>query len=152
MLIFDLICNLNHEFEGWFKDSQEFTDQQNSGLLTCPICNSGQVNKKLSVPKVGKKSNSNDAPTKNHGLSADSIHHDFKNFQSALKKVHEYVENNFENVGNKFSEQAISMHKGEKERANIVGTASSEQLQEMADEGVAALPLPAKPIDKNSLN
>ena len=44
------------------------------------------------------------------------------------------------------------MHKGEKEVGNIRGTASSDELKELAEEGVNALPLPAKPIDKKKLN
>ena len=166
MVIFDLICDSQHEFEGWFKNSQDLADQQKNGSLTCPVCNSGQVNKVVSAPKVGRKTNSISSLTLNNKQSSNKEHsasvsssstsaaeiQQFEQFKGMLKKVHDYVERNYEDVGNKFSEEAISMHKGEKERANIRGIASKEQVQELAKEGVTAIPLPAKPIDKDKLN
>lgn len=170
MVIFDLICDSEHEFEGWFKNSQELVEQQASGLLTCPICDSGQVNKQVSAPKVGKKSNSsvpsmpsnikpsnsdNESQVNSVSVSGGSSvvkNQAFGELQGMLKKVHDYVESNFKDVGNKFAEEAISMHKGEKESANIRGTASKDQLQALAEEGVTAVPLPDKPIDKDKLN
>lgn len=165
MVIFDLICDSQHEFEGWFKNSQELVLQQESGILTCPICDSGQVNKKVSAPKVGKKSNSSvrSKPSSSEsesqvssvsvsGGSAALENEAFGQLQGMLKKVYDYVESNFKDVGNKFAEEAISMHKGEKESANIRGTASKNQLQELAEEGVTAVPLPEKPVDKDKLN
>ena len=69
-----------------------------------------------------------------------------------LNKVHDYVENNFENVGNQFSEQALSIHYGETESKNIRGRATKEQIKELAKEGVTTLLLPSKPVDKKDLN
>lgn len=168
MIIFDLVCDSQHEFEGWFENSQELVDQQASGILTCPVCHSGQVRKLVSIPKVGKKANSsivsevNDKQRGvNAGLMSESsaslgVNKDhanaFNQMQSMLKKMHDYVECNFKDVGNKFAEEAISMHKGEKESANICGIASQDQLRNLAEEGVTAVPLPAKPIDKDKLN
>jgi hypothetical protein len=164
MVIFDLICDSKHEFEGWFKNSQELAEQQQSGLLTCPICDSGRVNKKVSAPKVGKKSTATvlskhcDGESRNEvnsvsvGGSSAPQTAEFGHLRDMLKKVHDYVEENFEDVGNRFAEEAISMHKGEKEGANIRGTASNSQLQELSEEGITAVPLPDKPIDKGDLN
>ena len=44
------------------------------------------------------------------------------------------------------------MHKGDVEPKNIKGTATSEQMEELAEEGVAAAVLPPKPIDKKKIN
>jgi hypothetical protein len=41
-----------------------------------------------------------------------------------LTKVHEFIDSNFEDVGNKFADEALRMHRGEKELNNIRGTAS----------------------------
>lgn len=162
MVIFDLICDFQHEFEGWFRNSEELAHQQRSGLLTCPVCDSGHVKKKVSAPKVGKKSNSTPSVIPNSASLDDKFMSDssaavsskeaYGALQSMLKKVHDYVENNFEDVGSNFAEEAISMHKGEKEIANIRGTANINQLKELEEEGVAATPLPAKPVDKDTLN
>lgn len=161
MVIFDLICDFQHEFEGWFRNSEELANQQRSGLLTCPICDSGHVNKKVSAPKVGKKSNSTPSvipsTSLGEGFSGDSMaavgsKEAYFELQNMLKNVHDYVESNFKDVGGDFVDEALSMHKGEKENVNIRGTASMEQLKELEDEGVTTLPLPPKPVGKDDLN
>ena len=174
MVIYDLVCEFDHAFEGWFDNAEDLSAQQDSGLLTCPYCNSSAVTKKLTAPKVGKKSNSTNANTKPPVRPKERISENsrgvaiggssvggpnqgdnpqaFNKLQKMLGKVHEYIDNNFTDVGNRFTEEAISIHNGEKEPENIRGTASKEQLKELADEGVQAVPLPIKPIDKDKLN
>jgi len=167
MVIYDLVCEFDHSFEGWFKDSDELASQQTSGLLSCPFCNSANIVKKLTAPKVGRKSNSlsttqnqqtsvahqelvvGDQP--NSELSNEQAKK-FAHLQSMLGKVHDYIDANFQDVGNRFAEEAISIHRGDKEPANIKGVASPEQIEEMADEGVQAVALPPKPIDNKKLN
>jgi len=160
MVIYDLICDSSHEFEGWFKNSQDLASQQKNAILRCPVCDSLVVNKKVAAPKLLRKSNArqenlldvpgspNDSLTNLNETSADA----YKQVQGMLAKVHKFVDANFEDVGNKFAKEALSMHKGEKEAANIRGIASASELKNLAEEGVSALPLPAKPVDKKKLN
>ncbi len=159
MVIYDLVCVANHEFEGWFKNSEDLLEQKQKGILLCPVCNSAHVNKKLAVPKVTRKSNSlNSGNSSTSGAISKGISNpklsaeEYKQFQSALKKMHEHIDSNYVDVGNKFADEALSMHRGEKEAANIKGTATSDQVKELANEGVSALPIPPKPVDKKKLN
>ena len=69
-----------------------------------------------------------------------------------LTKVHEFIDSNFEDVGNKFADEALKMHKGEKQVTNIRGIASADEIKDLADQGVDTLPLPARPVDKKKLN
>jgi len=161
MVIYDLICDSRHEFEGWFKNSEDLVSQQEKGFLRCPVCDSLHVNKKVAAPKLARKST---ATTANEARSATAptelvaanlntnSANAYKQVQDMLAKVHNFIDSNFEDVGNKFASEALSMHQGEKEAANIRGTASADELRDLAKEGVAALPMPAKPIDKNKLN
>lgn len=57
MITFDLNCSNGHQFEGWFASSADFDAQKSSGLLACPACNDGIVQKALSVPNVPRKGN-----------------------------------------------------------------------------------------------
>ena len=126
--------------------------QQQQGLLTCPFCESRQVFKQLTPSRVGRKSNTNLSSGQQVTLQGpDSAQH-YEQLQAMLRKVHDYVEQNFEDVGNRFTEEALSIHRGEKDPANIRGTANATQLKEMQAEGVQALPLPSKPVDKDKLN
>ena len=43
MIAYDLQCSQGHLFEGWFDDEQAFRQQQESGLVTCPVCNDAVV-------------------------------------------------------------------------------------------------------------
>jgi len=162
MIIYDLVCEFEHGFEGWFKNREDMLEQQKSGLLTCPYCDSSNISKKVVAPKVSRKSNAitlkpNQArqiegTQKSVSVVTDTSAEKFAELQRMLAKVHDYVDDNFQDVGTRFAEQAISMHKGEIEEEPIRGTVNKEQIEELANEGVAAVALPPKPIDKKKLN
>jgi len=162
MVIYDLQCTNLHSFEGWFKNKEDLEDQQKKGLLSCPFCGTQEVQKKLTASKVAKKSNStkqkNLGPLISNKESAlkpvDGIDgaKAYAEVQAMLNKAHQYIDENFTDVGNKFADEAMKIHRGEKEAENIRGTASKSELKELAEEGVSALPLPPKPVDKGKLN
>ena len=157
MVIYDLICDSEHEFEGWFKNAEDLVAQRENGLLTCPYCESSDISKKLAAPKVTKKSNSRGGGNRRQevaigGQGDGESPQKFAQLQKMLKQVHQYIDTNFEDVGNKFADEAISIHHGEKEASNIRGTATAEQIQDMAEQGVEAIPLPPKPIDRKKIN
>lgn len=162
MIIYDLTCEFEHEFEGWFKNSEDMLEQRRNGFLTCPFCDSGNITKKLAAPNVSRKSNAQSgkptAETSDLNLTSknmaigNSSARKFTELQKMLGKVHDYIDANFQDVGNRFTEEAIGMQRGEKEVQNIKGTVNREQMKELAEEGVSALPLPPKPIDKKKIN
>ncbi len=178
MVIYDLVCKSGHQFEGWFRNKEELVSQQESKILTCPFCGTESVTKKLTASKVTRKSNSSkvdvkqpenqsvqtaanietansyavDLKAKAEQLDNVASKEQYEQLQEVLGKVHDYVDNNFEDVGNRFAEEALSIHNGDKPANNIRGTVSKSELKELADEGVSALPLPAKPVLKKDLN
>jgi len=150
MVIYDLICDAGHSFEGWFKNAGDFDTQLASGMVMCPFCESSMVSKKLAAPKVGRKSNSV-ASCQQLAIgngSADT----YSQLQDMLSHVHNFIDDNFKDVGNRFAEEALSFHRGEKEEESIRGTATSDELRELSEEGVTAVPLPPKPVNKKKLN
>lgn len=160
MVIFDLQCEFGHVFEGWFSNSDDLQQQLQDGSLSCPSCGSVQVTKQFAAPKVTRKTNSKTQAPQLHTDNSQSQMvnttgvepEKYAHVQKMLSKVHDFVEQNFEDVGNKFSEKAIGMARGEIDEANIRGTASQEQVKEMAQEGVKAAFLPPKPVDPKKLN
>ena len=52
MIKYQLICDQNHEFEGWFQGSAAYDDQAANGLLRCPLCDSDQVKRALMTPNL----------------------------------------------------------------------------------------------------
>ena len=67
MKTFSLICDQGHGFELMVKSLESLEDQQARGLVTCPYCNSGKVERTLATPAVkgGKgRGNGSAAPAK----------------------------------------------------------------------------------------
>ncbi len=38
MIVFNLSCDNNHQFEGWFASTADYDSQKEAKLLSCPIC------------------------------------------------------------------------------------------------------------------
>ena len=161
MIVFDLICDESHTFEGWFASSGDFEQQCAEGLVSCPICGSEAVTKAPMAPAVPTKSNARDAlPSTQNADSADSADkieaektasaHPVANqpmppavaqaFAELAKAQAKALEKS-EYVGSKFAEEARSMHYGEKDAAPIHGHATRKEAEDLVDEGVAVAPL-----------
>ena len=137
MIIFDLKCENGHKFDGWFKDRQAFIEQNLQKLVTCPICNSGSVDiVPSSVTIVGKDSRLT-------GKSAEKENVPLK----ALQALHQYIDKNFEDVGNQFAEVALKIHFGEEEKRNIKGTTTPQEDDNLREEGVQFIKIPVPKMD-----
>ena len=145
MIIYDLECDARHHFEGWFKNADEFSEQQRHGLLSCPVCGSEGVRKIPSPSHISKSSASGMTPAAEKQIQEAGRH-------QVLKMFHDYVNKNFDDVGNKFAEEAKKMHYGEVAERNIRGSATKEEIRELREEGVSAIQLPPAPYDKDKLN
>src|SRR3546814_14015627 len=50
--VFDLSCEHDHVFEGWFSSHESFDDQMAKGLVRCPVCQSAQITRRVSAPRL----------------------------------------------------------------------------------------------------
>ena len=66
MIKYQLICDLSHEFEGWFQTSAAFDEQNKSELITCPVCGSANVRRALMTPNLA-------SPKRRQKPSVDNI-------------------------------------------------------------------------------
>ncbi len=124
MIIYDFICDKEHVFEGWFKNSEFMNQQLKNGLITCPMCESNKINIKPSAVGI---------LTKKEKQKENKME---KNLYYFYKAVKDYLDKNFEDVGPKFAEEALKMHWGEVEKKNIRGSATESEERELIDEGV----------------
>ena len=145
MIIYDLECGASHQFEGWFKNADEYSEQQSTGMLICPVCGSEEIRKIPSASHISKVSASEIETVSDKGVSEVERH-------QVLKMFHDYINNNFDDVGNEFAEQAKQMHYGDIEERNIRGMVIKEEIKELKEEGVTAVQLPPAPYDKDKLN
>jgi hypothetical protein len=147
MIIFDLQCMNDHRFEGWFKNTSEFELQLSGEMIHCPVCGTEQVAKVPSAShlRLGKANPQQDiTPQTKPALSSPDRN-------VLLRKLRDYVKQNFEDVGNEFASEAKRMHYGEIEERDIRGNATKNEVEELHEEGVMAFPLPDFP-DKDKLN
>ncbi len=142
MITFDLSCDQGHRFEGWFRNREEFERQLDEGLLVCPVCGSGKVRKEPSAPAVhvGRRT----APDRPGDGPDDKGKPRPEAFFVALAR---FVEKHFEDVGDRFAEEARKIHRGEAEARNIRGTTTSEEEEALREEGVEFLKVPLPKYD-----
>ena len=140
MIAYNLNCAKGHEFEGWFSSSSAYDEQEKTGKLLCPVCNSRKVTKAIMAPalstKVGKEKS---APTAG----------ELRKMRQYMTGLRKYVEENAENVGEKFPDEARKIHYGEKEERPIYGHASLEEAADLVEEGIDVAPLPPDMGDAN---
>ena len=130
MISFNLKClDCEAEFEGWFENSSAYSKQRKKKLITCPSCDSHKVEKGLMAPNLSKKSNSKNNKRK-------------KTLASNISKLKKMVEQNFDYVGDKFTEEAKKIKYGETKKRSIYGEATLDQTNELIQEDIDILPLP----------
>ena len=52
MIRYALNCDHGHEFESWFPSSSAYDKQAKRGLLSCPQCGSGKIDKAIMAPRL----------------------------------------------------------------------------------------------------
>lgn len=142
MKVFNLQCNAQHQFEGWFASEDDYASQQERGLLECPLCGDKAVHRLPSAPRLNLGA-SEPAAAPTAGRQQTLLPGgDLQALQAAYLQLARRVVEQTEDVGERFAEEARKIHYGESEERGIRGKASPEQTRELLEEGVAVLPLP----------
>jgi hypothetical protein len=150
MVIYNLVCHKQHNFEGWFPSFEEFQKQADRKLLSCPTCGSKKVEKMPHACAVHLKKEDPAPPKKARPeaqAAAPAPQLSAAEFKEMLIRVHHYVKENFEDVGPRFAEEARQIHNGEAEERPIHGTATLQEAQELAEDGVPVVALPKPELD-----
>ena len=143
MIIFDLKCGAQgHVFEDWFGSSEDFEAQVARGLVSCPICGAGDVDKAPMAPRVGAKGN------QGAEIPPEAVKAALAGMAEAQKKMLETSEH----VGDRFPDEARAIHLGETEARAIHGRASPADAASLRDEGVPIAPLPFPVPDPGTEN
>jgi hypothetical protein len=150
MVIYNLVCRKQHRFEGWFPSFEEFQKQAERKLLSCPTCGSKKVEKVPHACAVHLKKDDNPEPKKTRRKpqpAAPGTELSPAEFTELMIRVHHYVKENFEDVGSRFAHEARQIHNGEAEARPIHGTATTQEAQELAEDGVPVVALPKPELD-----
>jgi hypothetical protein len=139
MIVFDLICQDQHRFEGWFASGDDFSSQQSRGLLECPVCGGAHV-EKLPAAKIRTQSEP--------GLPAQPAVEPAGAEKLDLSKVIDYLLAHSEDVGKAFAEEARKIHYQEAASRSIRGIATRSEAEGLREEGIPVFSLPVPPQDR----
>jgi hypothetical protein len=152
MRVFNLACDLEHLFEGWFASGDEFDRQLRSKLIACPVCESVCIEKRLHAPYVNRGGNAhamrtvNDAHKPNLPAPAESAAHSAMALDPRMESLQHQLAQKIraltENVGKNFADEARAMHYEEKPFRAIRGQSTPDETRDLIDEGIAVIPVP----------
>lgn len=142
MIRFNLRCEADHEFDGWFASNDGFEEQKLRGFVTCPQCHSKKVEKALMAPQVS-------TGRMKDAIAVSTLDQTRKAVFAEIKKLRDTVTEKGEDVGTRFAEEARKIHYGEAEDRLVYGEADREQVEGLLDEGISIAPLPVLPEDAN---
>ncbi len=142
MIVYQLHCSNGHEFEAWFRDSSTYDEQVKGGDVDCPHCGDISVSKSVMSPNISS-SRSKSVQPQEHGDAEVRAHEVAEKILEAVTAIRNHVEENCDNVGASFAEEAKRIHYGEAEQRGIMGTATEEEASELDEEGVEFYRLPS---------
>jgi hypothetical protein len=149
MKVFNLSCDHEHAFEGWFASHAEFDRQLTQGLVECPVCGSHAIQKLPSAPRLnvsGAVAPESDASGKQPvAMGQDEV------LTRMLLEVARHIATHTEDVGERFPEEARRIHYSEVPKRSIRGLASRDEAADLVDEGIEIFPVPLAELLKKPL-
>lgn len=140
MILYALQCDHDHDFESWFKSAQAFETLLAAGMVSCSLCGSTKVHKKLMAPAVRPARDATDAPLTTPRSKVEE----------AFAALRRQVEDNSEYVGMNFATEARAIHDGDAPERAIHGEAKPEEAKALLEDGIAVTPLPFMPPRKTN--
>jgi hypothetical protein len=145
--VFDLSCEHDHIFEGWFASLDSYDNQLARGLVRCPVCQSEQITRRVSAPHLNvshlrAEPQTPAAPSVGSATVVAPSNDQLSRLQAEmLRQIREIVRNT-DNVGARFADEARRMHEGEIAQRAIRGTATRDECQSLLEDGISIMPIP----------
>jgi hypothetical protein len=153
MIHYQLRCDQDHRFDGWYKDSSAFDKLAGTGLVECPVCGSDKVTRALMAPAIARArpEPAPPAPPQQAAPHAEAAPQQAAagpipaQMVALLQRMRAEVEKNCDYVGPGFADEARKMHRGESEFRGIYGEASDSDAEDLREEGIDIARLPWVP-------
>ena len=147
MILYQLRCADEHSFEAWFRDSASYDLQARSGDVECPYCGSTTITKAPMAPHIGASKPQGDleTPPAINEVDERRATEVAQQILDAVGRIREHAEDNFEDVGEDFADEARKIHHGDASERGIYGKATEEDAEELEDEGIDFIRLPGGP-------
>ena len=134
MIKYNLKCQNNHEFESWFSNSEEYEKLNKKNLLDCIYCSSKKIDKSIMAPMISSSKGKED--------KIKIFNKELKKEKNNLLQLRKFIEKNFEYVGKDFSKKVREVYYDQNAKKAFYGTATPEERDELADEGIDLLTIP----------
>lgn len=160
MIRYALACDEGHEFESWFPSSASYDAQAAGGFVSCPVCGSAGVEKRIMAPSLGRK-----GASARETLSAQNergpalpvpapqpmalMSERDMAIRAMMRAVREHVTKSADYVGPSFADEARKMHYGDIEHRSIYGESTPDDTRALIEEGIEIHPLPMMPDERN---
>ncbi|WP_135080030.1 DUF1178 family protein [Terasakiella sp. SH-1] len=164
MICYQLLCEHDHQFEAWFRDSAAFDEQAAHGEIQCPFCENDQIRKAMMAPAVASRKDVQVRTSQDQEKAiqaAEKAASDMRDgadpqdaaqaFMEVVSTIQKHVEDNCEYVGEQFADEARAMHYGDSEMRDIYGEATQQETEDLRDEGIEVISIP-KMADKEQAN
>ena len=138
MIIYDLTCEHNHQFEGWFSSISEFEKQQTDKFITCPICGNEHIRILSEVSDTDTTSNA-DAAQELAAISSEK-----PTSQEIFSQLIEYVIKHSDDADDSITEEIHKINGQEYQIRYIRDAASLEEMRDLIEEGAEVIPLTLK--------
>ncbi|MBM2321312.1 MULTISPECIES: DUF1178 family protein [Marivita] len=144
MIQFTLKCANDHHFESWFQSGIAFDKLLASGMVSCSVCGTTDVNKAMMAPRVSTAEKAPSTPAK------PKLTEPANPAEQALSEFKKYVEKNSDYVGRDFAKEARAIHSGDAPERPIWGETRGDEAKKLIDDGVPIAPLPFTPTRKSN--
>ena len=137
MILYDVRCEREHVFEGWFPSADAFEKQRKGKKISCPLCGSTKVEKAIMAPSVARAAKKGAVEP-----AAPNDKDKAKAAMKALAKMRTFVQDNCDYVGADFAEEARKIHYKETDPRNIYGEATPEEAKSLREEDIEFAEIP----------
>ena len=138
MIVYDLRCENNHPFEGWFKSREEYINQSEQYMITCPFCGSTSIIRCPSVLNVIKHHPGSNLPQTQESQLSE--------LYQTMGKLYQQLIESTEDAGTNLAEEVRKVHYQETPRRSLRGIATPQEVEALSEEGIDLIPLPIPEI------
>ena len=136
-MLFTTFCGVLFSSKAWkqlfIEGAKEFEKLKSKKMIECSFCGTKVIEKSIMSPNVLS------AEEKENRVKSSK---NLKKIKEDLLKMRNFVEKNFEYVGNNFPREVRSIYYDKRKNKNIYGTTTSEEAEELREEGIELTTIP----------
>lgn len=148
-ILYQLRCDNQHKFEGWFPSIAQFDSQKAQGTLQCPMCGIAAVDRDIMSPRVsgiqkektGKPKRAQRLKKLQHQVQSTDEMMMGTRVKDMMRTVRNIIKSECEFVGNRFVEEVKKYEDGNRDD-KFYGTPTEAEARKLIADGVDLFVVP----------